>query len=109
RPYRSAAALALRLRLVCWLCISGRGLLRCDAKASCDGSEIAGCASVPTMIVSAQAILARCRRIAAFSESSTETTRTFLCPAMRDVHRSLGDWMQSLGMDVTVDAIGNLR
>jgi allantoate deiminase len=28
---------------------------------------------------------------------------------MRDVHRLLDDWMQSLGMDVTVDAIGNLR
>ncbi len=61
------------------------------------------------MSVSAQDLIARCRRIAEFSESAANTTRTFLCPAMRDVHRFLSDWMQTLGMDVLVDAIGNLH
>jgi len=57
----------------------------------------------------AQDVVARCRRIAQFSESQSGTTRTFLCPAMHEVHACLRDWMQSLGMQVSVDAIGNLR
>lgn len=61
------------------------------------------------MRISGQEIIDRCRRIAAFSESSTETTRTFLCPAMHDVHAFLGEWMESLGMNVWLDAIGNLH
>lgn len=61
------------------------------------------------MTASARDIIARCKRIAQFSGSSGGTTRTFLCPAMHDVHRFLADWMQSLGMEVTVDAMGNLH
>ena len=61
------------------------------------------------MSVSAQDIIRRCKRIGEFSESSGGTTRTFLCPAMREVHRFLTEWMQPLGMEVTVDAMGNLH
>ena len=57
------------------------------------------------MTISGQEIINRCRRIAEFSESTTGTTRTFLCPAMHDVHAYLGEWMRSLGMEVWVDPI----
>jgi allantoate deiminase len=50
-----------------------------------------------------------CREIAAFSEEPGRTTRTFLSPPMRDVHRVLGEWMRSAGMHVWVDPAGNLR
>ncbi len=50
-----------------------------------------------------------CRQIAGFSEEPDQTTRTFLSPPMRDVHRVLGDWMRSLGMRVWIDPAGNLR
>ena len=54
-------------------------------------------------------ILACCREIAQCSQTPGETTRTFLCEAMHDCHRILRSWMQGLGMDVRVDAAGNLR
>jgi len=54
-------------------------------------------------------VLACCRQIAQFSRSPGETTRTFLCEAMHDCHQVLCGWMQSLGMEVSVDAAGNLR
>ena len=54
-------------------------------------------------------VLACCRQIAQFSRSPGETTRTFLCAAMHDCHQVLCGWMQSLGMEVSVDAAGNLR
>src|SRR5947209_2533229 len=50
-----------------------------------------------------------CREIATYSEEPGRTTRTFLSPPMRDVHRVLGAWMDRLGMRVSVDAAGNLR
>ena len=50
-----------------------------------------------------------CREIAGFSEEPGRTTRTFLSPPMREVHRVLGDWMRSLGMQVRIDPAGNLR
>jgi allantoate deiminase len=54
-------------------------------------------------------VLACCRQIAQFSRTPGETTRTFLCAAMHDCHQVLCGWMQSLGMEVSVDAAGNLR
>ncbi len=62
-----------------------------------------------TRAARAQDVIARCRAIALFSEVKDGTTRTFLCEAMRDCHRMLSRWMESLGMEVTVDAVGNLR
>ena len=50
-----------------------------------------------------------CRKLALMSEEPGRTTRTFLSPPMHDVHRYLRAWMESLGMQVTVDAVGNLR
>jgi allantoate deiminase len=50
-----------------------------------------------------------CRDLALFSEEPGRTTRTFLSPPMHEVHRHLGAWMRQIGMEVTVDAAGNLR
>jgi len=54
-------------------------------------------------------IIEWCRKLATFSEEDGKTTRTFLSPPMHDVHRELSDWMRSFGMEVRVDAVGNLR
>src|SRR5258707_964101 len=50
-----------------------------------------------------------CRELARMSETPNGLTRTFLSAPMRDVHRTLGGWMERLGMRVETDAIGNLR
>ncbi len=60
-------------------------------------------------IVKPEEIIARCRAIAELSEQPGCTTRTFLSPPMREVHRMLRAWMESLGMSVSVDSAGNLR
>ena len=57
----------------------------------------------------AQRLIDCCRTLAAFTEEPGRTTRTFLSPPMVDVHRHLGSLMSSIGMHVTVDAVGNLR
>lgn len=57
----------------------------------------------------AEKIVARCKRLATFSEDVGSTRRTFLCPAMRDCHREITAWLNAAGSDVTVDAAGNLR
>jgi len=54
-------------------------------------------------------IIARCKAIAELSEQPGCTTRTFLSPPMREVHRILRVRMESLGMSVSVDSAGNLR
>ena len=50
-----------------------------------------------------------CRELAGFSEEEGRTTRTFLSPPMRGVHRTLTCLMEQSGMSVHVDAIGNLH
>jgi allantoate deiminase len=50
-----------------------------------------------------------CRDLSAMSEEPGRTTRTFLSPPMKDVHERLGGWMREVGMEVRVDAAGNLR
>src|SRR5580704_886484 len=57
----------------------------------------------------ADRIIARCRELALCSDVEGETTRTFLAPSMRRVHALLTGWMQAAGMQVRVDAAGNLR
>jgi len=57
----------------------------------------------------AEKVIARCRKLASFSEDSGGTRRTFLSPPMRDCHREVSSWMKSPGMGVSVDAVGNLR
>ena len=57
----------------------------------------------------AQEVIARCRKLASFSEDACGTRRTFLSAAMRDCHHEVSSWMKVLGMTVSVDAVGNLR
>jgi allantoate deiminase len=57
----------------------------------------------------AEEVVARCRKIAACSETPGSTLRTFLSPPMHDVHREIAAWMSTAGATVHVDAAGNLR
>lgn len=57
----------------------------------------------------AEEVIARCRTLAAFSEDTGSTRRTFLSPPMRDCHREITKWLTAAGAEVTVDAAGNLR
>lgn len=57
----------------------------------------------------AEEVMARCRKLASFSEDANATRRSFLSPPMRDVHREITSWLQPLGVKVRVDAAGNLR
>ncbi len=47
--------------------------------------------------------------LATLSETPTGLRRTFLSPPMREVHRLLREWMESAGMRVRIDAVGNVR
>ena len=57
----------------------------------------------------AEQVLARCNRLASFSEDSGGLRRTFLCAPMREVHREIASWLKPLGIAVHIDAVGNLR
>jgi allantoate deiminase len=57
----------------------------------------------------AEKVVARCARLASFSEDRGSTRRTFLSPPMRDCHREIAGWLNAAGADVTIDAAGNLR
>jgi allantoate deiminase len=57
----------------------------------------------------AEEVIARCRKLASFSEDAGGTRRTFLSPPMHDCHREVTSWMKTLGTTVSVDAVGNLR
>src|SRR5215468_6299768 len=57
----------------------------------------------------AHEVINLCRKLAEFTEEPGHTTRTFLSPPMRDVHRELASRMEQLGMSVTIDTAGNLR
>lgn len=57
----------------------------------------------------AELAIARCRQLARISEDPASTRRTFLSPPMREVHREVTSWLQSLGAQVCIDAAGNLR
>jgi allantoate deiminase len=57
----------------------------------------------------ADRLIARCRRLAAYTEVAGETTRTFLSEPMHAVHEAVRVWMEAAGMRVNVDAMGNLR
>src|SRR5579864_2152316 len=57
----------------------------------------------------AEQAVARCRRLASFSEDAGSLRRTFLSPPMRDVHREIGAWLAPLGIMTRIDAVGNLR
>src|SRR5215472_16919985 len=57
----------------------------------------------------AETVIARCQRLARFSEQSGRITRTFLSPAMHDCHREIARWLEPLGAEVRIDAAGNFR
>jgi allantoate deiminase len=57
----------------------------------------------------AREAVARCQKLAEFSEDVGSTRRTFLSPPMRDCHREIATWMEELGAKVTIDAVGNLH
>jgi allantoate deiminase len=57
----------------------------------------------------ADRIIARCRELALCSEVEGRITRTFLAPSMHRVHALVASWMRAAGMQVHVDAVGNLR
>jgi len=57
----------------------------------------------------AEEVIARCRKLASFSEDAGGTRRTFLSAPMRDCHREIAGWLEPLGAQVRVDAVGNLR
>lgn len=54
-------------------------------------------------------VIARCQKLASFTEESSGTRRTFLSPSMRDCYREIAGWLEPLGAHVRVDAAGNLR
>jgi hydantoinase/carbamoylase family amidase len=55
-----------------------------------------------------QEIIDRAERLARHSDSSEHYTRTFLTPAHRAAAAQLAEWMRDAGMEVRVDAIGNV-
>lgn len=57
----------------------------------------------------ARRAIAECRHIAAMTEEPGRITRRFLTPPVREVHAHLRARMEAMGMDVRVDAAGNLR
>jgi len=57
----------------------------------------------------AQHAIAECRHLAAMTEEPGRITRRFLTPPVRDVQAHLRRRMIALGMEVRVDAAGNLR
>jgi allantoate deiminase len=57
----------------------------------------------------AEQVIDRCSKLASFSEDAGSIRRTFLSPPMRDVHREIADWLKPLGVNVRIDAVGNLR
>ncbi len=57
----------------------------------------------------AEQVVARCRRLADFTECPGSTCRTFLSPPMHDCHREVGGWLNAAGAAVSVDSAGNIR
>jgi allantoate deiminase len=58
--------------------------------------------------VSAAQVVARCRELAAVSEEPGRLTRRFATPAMARANALVGEWMGAAGLEVRVDAAGNL-
>jgi allantoate deiminase len=54
-------------------------------------------------------VIARCCRLARFSEDQGSTRRTFLSAPMRSCHQEIAGWMSHFGAEVRIDAAGNLR
>jgi len=57
----------------------------------------------------AEKVIARCRKLAGFTEEPGRITRRFLSPPMRECHREIAGWVEPLGAKVRIDAAGNFR
>jgi allantoate deiminase len=57
----------------------------------------------------AKTVIARCQKLASFSEQHGRTTRTFLSPPMRDCHQEIAKWLEPVGAEIRIDAAGNFR
>jgi len=66
-------------------------------------------APVTTLQARVAAAIAECRLLATMTEEPGRITRRFLTPPVHQVHAHLRSRMQSLGMSVSLDAVGNLR
>ena len=54
-------------------------------------------------------VMERCGRLAQITEKPGEILRTFLSPAMEEVHSTMRPWMEAAGMTIRMDRAGNLR
>ena len=57
----------------------------------------------------AATLLARSEALAECTDNPGEILRTFLSPAMEQVHQRMRSWFEAAGMTVSVDRAGNLR
>lgn len=57
----------------------------------------------------AEEVIARCQKLASYTEDAGSTRRTFLSPPMRQCHSEIASWIEPLGAQVRVDAAGNWR
>lgn len=54
-------------------------------------------------------VVTRCRTLAQITDVPGETTRTFLSEGMRRANEKVAGWMRDAGLNIRVDAAGNLR
>ena len=65
---------------------------------------------MPTRLTAeAELVMARCLELAQCTEEPGRITRTFLSPPMRRVHELVSGWMREVGLQVSIDAVGNIR
>jgi allantoate deiminase len=61
-----------------------------------------------TIAALAMQAIARCNQLAQQSEHDGALTRTFLSQPMQQVHVLVRQWMETAGLEVRIDAIGNI-
>jgi allantoate deiminase len=57
----------------------------------------------------AHEVVARCLKLASYTEDPRGTRRTFLSAPMRDCHQEIGKWLEPLHVHMRIDAAGNVR
>lgn len=70
---------------------------------------VRGASRTMTASEGAATLMERCATLAKITERPGEILRTFLSPAMDEVHRVMRPWMEAAGMAVNIDRAGNLR
>ncbi|MEM9417542.1 MAG: Zn-dependent hydrolase [Planctomycetota bacterium] len=56
----------------------------------------------------AKRVMQRCDHLSGHTQEPGRITRLYLSPAIRAIHVDLSAWMREIGMDVRIDAAGNL-